>query len=444
MNRSEDLPDFIILGASLDTGNLGVSALLASTVKCIRANYPAASIWLLDGTREAREQVLRLTNGQTVRLPRIGVRCNKLLWRQCHLVRLLLTSLLLRLIPGISWRRRAVLRNPFLAAIDSAECVADITGGDSFSDIYGLRRLLLGTARKLLILASGRDLVLLPQTYGPFRTRLGRMLARYIIQRSSAVYARDRASLEMLSDLVRGRRLRAIPEFCPDLAFVLDAIRPSHILTLPGPLPTKTVLVGFNVSGLLYNGGYTRNNMFGLNVDYRSMVLQLASALLARENAAVLFVPHVFRPPGEVESDPEACRLVYESLQPSFPGRVFLLEGEYDQSEIKYVIGQCGFFLGSRMHACIAAASQGIATVPLAYSRKFRGVFEAIGAGNLVADLQSGDAPDIIDHVLETFRHRGQIESELCRVLPAVQRQVLNLFAGYRTEPVAALVGACP
>ena len=45
----------------------------------------------------------------------------------------------------------------------------------------------------------------------------------------------------------------------------------------------------------------------------------------------------------------------------------------------KAVIGQCDFFIGSRMHACIAALSQGVPCVGVAYSMKFAGVFDTVG-----------------------------------------------------------------
>jgi polysaccharide pyruvyl transferase WcaK-like protein len=422
-------PDVILLGASLDTGNLGVSALLAATVKCIRMQQPRASIWLLEGTRVPREDVLRLAGGETVPLRKVGVRCHKRPWRREHVLRLLVTALLLRLLPVRSWRYRLTRCNSYLSRIVSARCVADITGGDSFSDIYGLRRLIFGTLNKLLVLASGADLVLLPQTYGPFRGRCARLLARLVISRAAAVYSRDRQGLVELAALTHGRRMRASPRFCPDVAFMLDAIPPERVCTLPTPLPEKgTVeLIGMNVSGLLYNGGYTRDNMFGLRADYRSLIHRITEVLLSQTRASILLIPHVFVPAGHVESDSDVCRRVFEDLVDRYPGRVFLLQGEYDQSQVKYVIGVCRFFIGSRMHACIAAISQGVPAVALAYSRKFKGVFGSVGCEDLVVDLRSEDEDGVVGSLLSAYRDREATVSRLQNVAQ-VQEQVNKVF----------------
>ena len=47
--------------------------------------------------------------------------------------------------------------------------------------------------------------------------------------------------------------------------------------------------------------------------------------------------------------------------------------------EAKSYIYQLDFFAGARMHATIGAVSAGVPTIPIAYSRKFIGVFGALG-----------------------------------------------------------------
>lgn len=52
--------------------------------------------------------------------------------------------------------------------INMCDLIIDFTGGDSFSDIYGARRLLSGLLNKQMVLSSGVKYILAPQTYGPF------------------------------------------------------------------------------------------------------------------------------------------------------------------------------------------------------------------------------------------------------------------------------------
>jgi polysaccharide pyruvyl transferase WcaK-like protein len=68
------------------------------------------------------------------------------------------------------------------------------------------------------------------------------------------------------------------------------------------------------------------------------------------------------------------------------------------------------------MHACIAALSQGIPTVGVAYSRKFVGVFESIGAGDMVADARTITADEIINKILTGLEHRTNLKIKLLNI----------------------------
>ena len=104
------------------------------------------------------------------------------------------------------------------------------------------------------------------------------------------------------------------------------------------------------------------------------------------------------------------------------------MRGTYNQSEIKYLIGQCDFFVGSRMHACIAAISQLVPAVCIAYSDKFAGVMETIGIESMVADARRLSASEILQMVEESFEHRAITRQILKRKIPEVKSAVLNLF----------------
>jgi polysaccharide pyruvyl transferase WcaK-like protein len=92
---------------------------------------------------------------------------------------------------------------------------------------------------------------------------------------------------------------------------------------------------------------------------------------------------------------------------------VRLVTGTYDCHEIKGVIGQCEFFIGSRMHACIAALSQAIPAVGIAYSRKFAGVFETVGALDYVVDGRTTTNEEAIARILDLFRRRQELRPRL-------------------------------
>jgi len=420
-----------LLGASFDTGNLGVSALAESSIKVILNRWPDAEVTLLGTGRTDGEHCLTLS-GRLVRVRLSCMRFCKNVFLRSHFCVLLLNALLLKLIPLRGFRNLLSTINPQVKVLVQADEVFDITGGDSFSDIYGMRRFLIfGFLQKWLVTQFGKKLILLPQTYGPLRRSISRLMARCVLKRASVVYARDRSSEEYVRSLLSNRGVNGKVRFMPDVAFVLDSHEPENIDvgSLNDARTEDSIVVGLNISGLLFNGGYTQENMFGLKSDYRELVCSIVDFFMKDEKVLIVLVPHVFAPEGNVESDPEACLKVYEELTDKYPDRIFLARGQYSHNEIKYIIGLCDFFVGSRMHACIAALSQFVPAVGLAYSAKFKGVFESIGLGDYVAGAYVCRSDEVLSTIRAAFNARDRIGAHLESVIPQMQANILNMFA---------------
>jgi len=430
MTKKENMK-VCLLGASFDTGNLGVSALAESSIKIILNRWPDAEVILLGMGSTDSEHCLKLS-GREVRVRIVRMRFCKNMFLRSHFCVLLLNAILLKLLPWRKFRNLLSAINPYVKTLVETDKVFDITGGDSFSDIYGLRRFLkFGFLQKWLITQFGKELILLPQTYGPFKRSITRLMAKCILKRASVVYARDHSSVEYVRILLGNHSNNGKIRFMQDVAFALDSHKPEHIDIgiLNGNRKKDSIVVGFNISGLLFNGGYTQENMFGLKTDYRELVDSVVDYLMKDERLLVLLVPHVLAPTMTVEDDPNACRQLYEKLSEKYPGRIFLTQGQYNQNEIKYIIGLCDFFIGSRMHACIAALSQSIPAVGIAYSKKFHGVFESIGLGDCVADAyQCHRKSELLAIVEAAFKKRDQTRTHLDKVIPKIKANILEML----------------
>jgi len=420
-----------LLGASFDTGNLGVSALAESSIKIILNRWPDAEIVLLGTGSTDGEQCLKLS-GQEIRVRIERMRFCMNVFLRSHFCVLLLNSILLKLLPFRKFRELLSSINPYVKTLVETDKVFDITGGDSFSDIYGLRRFLIyGFLQKWLVTQFGKELILLPQTYGPCTKSITRRMAKSVLKRASVVYARDNESVEYVRMLLDNRNINGKLRFMPDVAFVLDSNEPEiiDVGSLSNVRKNSSIVVGLNISGLLFNGGYTRENMFGLKTNYRELIDSIVDYLMKDERILVLLVPHVLAPSRTVEDDPNACRQLYDKLIEKYPGRIFLTQGNYNHNNIKYIIGLCNFFIGSRMHACIAALSQSIPAVGIAYSKKFHGVFESVGLGDCVADAyQCGNNSELLSIVKAAFEKRDQTRKHLDRVVPEIKAKILGML----------------
>lgn len=415
-----------LLGASLGTGNLGVSALAWSSVRVIQSRWPNAEIVMAGVGRQPGWVQIQMEGGSEA-LPTQPIRFCANILAADHLLKLYAAIVLCRIIPFL--KQRWSSHNSTLGVLLRAEMFCDITGGDSFSDIYGRGRLFRGFLVKRLCQLTGSPYVLLPQTYGPFKSRTARILARSVLARAAAVYSRDRESLHELQRLMEKRKMRAVPQLCPDVAFVLEPRKPAfggdlHRIKNSKLRIQNCRLIGLNISGLLYNGGYTQNNQFGLACDYKRLVKEITTYFARQQDCCVLLVPHVIPDNMSVENDLQACKAVWQSLPKELQEKVIVIEGQYDQNEIKYIIGQCDFFLGSRMHATIAALSQCIPAVGMAYSKKFAGVFETVGVADSVVDMRNRNESQILHQIQYLFHTRDNTCKILAKTIVSAQTKV--------------------
>lgn len=418
---NENSPRVCILGATFNTPNMGVSMLAAGAIRCILHRFPKAKIALLDYAREGSHFDFSF-DGKPTPIQLINLRFSKKVYLENNIALLLLFALASRLLPA-SLRTPLLSRNRYMKEILESDLVFALSGGDSFSDIYGISRFIYVGLPQLLILLAGKRLICLPQTIGPFRSPLVRAVAKYILGRCEVIYSRDQTSLDATRRLLNRSDSDDRLRFCYDLAFDVDPVRPQRleIEGLPKWTSNSPPLVGFNISGLLLAGGYTQKNMFQFQVDYETLVTRMIEFLVEEKSATVLLVPHVFGPSGDLESDPGACEAIFNKLRPKYEGRIGIARGSYRYDEIKYLIGMSDFFVGARMHACIGAISQHIPTVSIAYSDKFAGVMQAIGAGDLVVDPRRMNLEEMIATLGHAYDRRESVRSQLEKRMPVVK-----------------------
>lgn len=403
-----------------------MAALTCGTMASVFHSHPDARVFLVDYAAEpAIYQVKHPGGVATVEL--VNIRFSKRFYHRNNIAYLLCLALCLRLVPSRKRRINLSRRNSVLKAIQEADIIGSLAGGDSFSDIYGLRRLVYVVLPQILVQLLGKPLVLLPQTLGPFNGALAKFVARTIVRHSKAVFTRDPRGVEAIHELA-GRAHRQAA-FGHDMGFALEpGIRAERIPSSLTDGDRSVPLVGLNVSGLLYNGEYTRSNMFGIRADYRALVHDIIDNLIRKRTARVLLVPHVFGTGEDSESDVIACRKIFDEVDDSLKARLHIVDMDYDQHEMKALIGRCDFFIGSRMHACIAALSQCVPAVGLAYSGKFRGVFESVGMEELVTDIRECDEHAAAAAVAQAYQRRGELRATLEANIPSVRASVLELF----------------
>lgn len=407
-----------LFGCPLDTGNKGVSALALSAIRGLGGGS-LASVTLFDHGRGERISAITIGRNQ-YEICQVGCYDSRRYYRLGNL-------------RHMYWAAMAGLADwhPMLRRLRQFHAILDVSGGDSFSDLYGRRRFRAISLPKLVALELGIPLVLLPQTYGPYAHHHIRTVAKRILCGATQVWSRDSRSLQQAKDFL-GDSFDATRHLCGvDMAFGLPAHRPTDQMiaaTVEQFSDGAELLLGVNVSGLLYNRPGDDLHRYGFRISYRQLVDRLLRCLLGIDGARLMLVPHVGSSVDGLDCDATAIRSITRQLSPTQSKRVLALPWYLDAAEVKWAIGKCSWFCGTRMHACIAAISQSVPTIAIAYSDKTAGVFETAGVRGSVVEPRIHSECEVIAHIMEGLNRRREVETILQAHIPAVQLQLTKQF----------------
>jgi len=300
---------------------------------------------------------------------------------------------------GLSSKLMLLPWKGFGKLIRGCDMVIDIGGGDSFTDIYSLKRTAYIFITKFWVLLCSKPLIMAPQTVGPFGRSIFRFLGRRVLNASKMVFVRDKLSHDHVIKELRAKVKELV--LTTDVAFALPFNRQKLS-------DTSKKKIGLGVSGLLFHGGHNQKNAHGISLDYAALMRRLIEYFQAND-CEVHLVSHVIAK-DEVEDDYRVCQKLadeYEGtvLAPSFFGPV----------EAKSYISGLDFFTGARMHACIAAASSGVPVVPMAYSRKFKGLFGALEY-NHVMECQTLGTDEAFDLLTSKYANYDSLKAEVTQL----------------------------
>ncbi|MBV6760647.1 polysaccharide pyruvyl transferase family protein [Rhodococcus opacus] len=235
--------------------------------------------------------------------------------------------------------------------IASYDLVLDMRWGDSFSDIYGIRRLAAMNALSSLARRANVPVVMGPQTIGPFKSRLGRRIGLQALHTASAVITRDSTSARYSKMLGR----------------TPDAESTDVVFAIPVFDRGQNADVAVNVSGLLW-----QRNPHVDYAAYQGTVVDLCTSLRDAGRRVTIF-SHVLD-----SRDPDNDEPALADLQSQLGSEV----GRFTPGSLDDVRAFCSsarIVVGSRMHACLNSLSVGTPAIPLSYSRKFEPLLGDLG-----------------------------------------------------------------
>ena len=313
-----------------------------------------------------------------------------------------------------------------LRNLAQADVVLDFNGDTFPTDVHPAKALL--HAMRLASLGClGVPVIEFVSSPGPFDTPFRRLVSRLAFSGVAAFANREAISSELTRSF--GVKAPVVTTACP--AWMLQPIdeqRSCQLLRTEGIDPLRRPLVGVTLAG--YNLHSQRSWDRPRHFDDLVLYLPALRWLLEDLGATLMLLPHVYRQNPFVHGhehingpDHDILKHLREALDPHRYGdRLRLIEGKYSAAEAKGMIGRCDLYLSGRLHAAVAALSQSVPTVLLAYGHKHRGFARIADQERFVFD---GRDPERLKALVkDAWADREAVAHTLGEALPRIREMV--------------------
>lgn len=213
--------------------------------------------------------------------------------------------------------------------------------------------------------------VLYNQSIGPFFEKNDEEIVAKHLTGASAVICREELSMNRMTHIgLNNLFLRS------DIAFNLS--------------PKETSLLSkYSFEKDNRNIGITVKKCLGTSeqVEYEKILSEFIVTCVKEDSSTrFYFIPQVINKIYG-DDDLEVARKVYGNLPIGVRSNVQIIADDMHPGEIKYIISQMKYFVGTRMHSNIFALASGVRTLALSYDLKTDGIMQMAGLSDYVISV---------------------------------------------------------
>lgn len=438
--------------------NRGSFAVIISAARQIREYTPNVEISTLIQISSKLAKKYGLTVIQKDNLKKYGdYSLNHSIMMSTMLIRAAFWRLFMNLGKDINFIKNVNLLNQF----ENADVIVDLSL-DSYGENYGFLPLWETSKELLISYLLYKPTIIYAQSVGPFNGRISSKIARFTLNKVNIISVREEISLDYLKKL---GIINPNIYLTADPAFILDP-EPTNLDEIIGKNSSDIrPIVGISISKMKEARGKNKFRILSkifqivsyvfpdyvtdyfvkisLNVSRIDKVEfnwlnSVIEHLVKNYNASVLLIPHIISDQKEILGDDRtAISKLYMSLDENCKRNVYPISEPYSSEQLKGIIGTCDIFIGEKMHTNIAALSQYVPTLALAYSHKFQGIMKMLGQDDYVLD--STDIGLITKKIDDLWINKEKIKNELTDKMVHIREKslyngklVAKLLQGYQ------------
>lgn len=269
--------------------------------------------------------------------------------------------------------------------------------------------LLSRTSEILVAKMLRKPVVMFPNSVGPFKTVIGRLLSKVALNYYDYILARESVSFNMVKSLgIKGGKILTF-----DTALVFSSPLISSVIAHGG-----NGLVG--VSAGVYSHSLSQTKIR----EYVEIHAKALDEFIDKYNLSVVFLPHYIS--GFQNDDLKISELILDEMKHSSKAEIVETS---NVAEFKSLIGKMDMIISSKMHPAVLASSVYVPIVCIAYDHKQTGFFSELGLDECVIQLGEISQKILTRKIEYVWNRKHQIKRLLEKRIPTMQEHVQDSAA---------------
>lgn len=287
-------------------------------------------------------------------------------------------------------------------------CGGGFLGGKKFDSLMHVYQIYLNTQ-------FGKPVYIMGNSIEPIKKQIIKYFTEKVLKKVDFIFVRETITEEYVSTFMDKNKYTLIP----DMAFMLEDVNRDFEfvdeLRKENELLIGTTVRSWNFPNL--------SNKIQAKENYENSVRDMMVYMFNKYNCSFVFIPQVTVSTGD---DTLTALRIKNKLPENLKNKFIIRTDDWSPSEIKSVIKNMDYFVGTRMHSNIFATSMCVPTTAIAYEKKTNGIMETVNLSDYVVEIDTITKDDLIDKVENMIENDSQIRELLKSRIKEIRLDTLN------------------
>lgn len=287
-------------------------------------------------------------------------------------------------------------------------CGGGFLGGKKFDSLMHIYQIYVDTL-------FGKPVYVMGTSIEPIKDKFIKYFTDKVIKRVDFVFAREIITEKYLSEILDDNMHVQIP----DMAFMLENSNKKFRFVEELRLKNNEL---FGITVRNWNFPDLDNKQMAME-NYISSVKDFMIKEFEKRTCTFVFIPQVTVSTGD---DTKIAEKIKDILPKKYKKQFVIRRDDWSPSEIKSLIANMDYFVGTRMHSNIFATSMAVPTTAIAYEKKTNGIMETVGLENYVIEINDITFDDLYNKVEDMIINEKEIKKQLSIKIKDIREEILE------------------